>query len=342
MSNTIYLKSPLDGNLYCKTSGHFTLHLKKHGLTYQDYYETYVLGYCPTCACGSKLTLYVGTDTHARSCGKRACVGKITSEVKQNWTPEQRKKDSDNKKAALAAETPEKKQQRKDKCKETCLDRFGVEFSGQSDQQKEKSKKTKFERYGDEYYNNSTMISVTNLAKPREEKDEINEKRRLTNLDMHGVENCCLIPGNSSKSNTGNAKIKDYTLPSGQVIGVRGYEPNALDTLLESYQESDILLHDDYSEYQIQVFSYTSDKGRIAKYYPDMYIPSENRIIEIKSQWWWDGNGKTDEKYTTRLANNLRKRQAVIDAGYNYEVWLYNSKTNYRVLKDDADFQTQH
>jgi hypothetical protein len=284
----------------------------------------------------------VSTHLHPRSCGKPVCVGKITSDVKQNWTPEQREQDSANKKAASAAETPEKKQQRNDKRKATNLKNHGVEWSTQSETMKSKSKQTKLVRHGDENYNNSKMISATNLAKPREEKDEINEKRRLTNLDMHGVENCCLIPGNSSKSNKGNAKIKDYTLPSGKVIGVRGYEPNAMDTLLESYQESDILMHDDYSEYQIQVFSYTSDKGRIAKYYPDIYIPSENRIIEIKSQWWWDGNGKTDEKYTTRLANNLRKRQAVIDAGYNYEVWLFTSKTNYRVLKDDADFQTKH
>lgn len=342
MTATIYLESLLDGNTYCKTNGQFSRHLRNHGLTYQDYYETYVLGYCPTCACGSKLTLYTTTNTYPRSCGKRACVGKITSEVKKNWTPEQRKQDSDNKKAASAAETPEKKQSRKDKCKETNLKNHGVEWTTQSEVVKIKAKKTKLDRHGDENYNNSTMISATNLAKPREEKDEINEKRRVTNLITYGVENTCMLPSHSSKTNTANAKVKDYILPSGKIIGVRGYEPTAIDTLLGLYQESDILLHDDYSEYQIQVFSYTSGSGRNAKYYPDIYIPSENRIIEIKSQWWWDGNGKTDEKYTTRLANNLRKRQAVIDAGYNYEVWLYNSKTNYRVLKDDADFQTEH
>lgn len=341
MNNAINLKSPYDDNIYTSKLM-FNKHLKSIGLTYQEYHETHVTGYSPLCSCGSPTTFYPTTNTYARSCGKRACVGKITSEVKQNWTTEQREKDSANKKAASAAETPEKKQQRKDRCKETNLKNHGVEWTTQSEDVKTKAKKTKLDRHGDENYNNSTMISATNLAKPREEKDEINEKRRVTNLITYGVENTCMLPSHSSKANTANAKIKDYVLPSGNVIGVRGYEPNALDTLLESYQESDILLHDDYSEYQIQVFSYTSDKGRNAKYYPDIYIPSENRIIEIKSQWWWDGNGKTDEKYTTRLANNLRKRQAVIDAGYNYEVWLYNSKTNYRVLKDDADFQTQH
>lgn len=342
MCKAIYLESPLDGKTYCKTNGHFSLHLRSNGIDYREYYETYITGVTPLCDCGKKLTFHQGSHRYAKSCGHPKCVGKQVSSTIKSWTPEQKKENSNNKKAASAVKTPEQKQQRKDKCKATNMKNHGVEWTTQSEEVKTKSKKTKLDRYGDENYNNSTMISVTNLAKPREEKDEINEKRRLTNLNMHGVENCCLIPGNSSKSNTGNAKIKDYTLPSGQIIGVRGYEPNALDTLLETYQESDILLHDDYSIYQIQVFSYMSDKGRIAKYYPDIYIPSENRIIEIKSQWWWDGNGKTDEKYTTRLANNLRKRQAVIDAGYNYEVWLYNSKTNYRVLKDDADFQTQH
>lgn len=194
MSKATYLLSPIDGNTYCKTNGKFTIHLREYGLTYQDYYETYILGYCPICACGSKVTMNVSTHLHPRSCGKPVCVGKITSDVKQNWTPEQREQDSANKKAASAAETPEKKQQRNDKRKATNLKNHGVEWSTQSETMKSKSKQTKLVRHGDENYNNSKMISATNLAKPREEKDEINEKRRLTNLDMHGVENCCLIP----------------------------------------------------------------------------------------------------------------------------------------------------
>jgi hypothetical protein len=62
------------------------------------------------------------------------------------------------------------------------------------------------------------------------------------------------------------------------------------------------------------------------------------KIIEVKSRWWWDGNGS--EKYKSRLKNNLKKRQAVLDKGYIYELWLFENKNNYKILKNDTDFQT--
>jgi hypothetical protein len=75
------------------------------------------------------------------------------------------------------------------------------------------------------------------------------------------------------------------------------------------------------------------------KYYPDIYIPKENKIIEVKGRWWWDGNGI--EKYKSRLVNNLKKRSAVLDTGYNYEVWLFEDRKNYRILKNDTDFNIE-
>lgn len=75
------------------------------------------------------------------------------------------------------------------------------------------------------------------------------------------------------------------------------------------------------------------------KYYPDIYIPKENKIIEVKGMWWWNGNGIA--KYESRLKNNLKKRDAVLEAGYQYEVWLFEDKNNYRILKDETDFITK-
>ena len=83
-------------------------------------------------------------------------------------------------------------------------------------------------------------------------------------------------------------------------------------------------------------FCYVNLNEHTALYYPDIYIPKENKIVEVKSRWWWDGNG--DEKHKSRLINNLKKRQSVLAKGFMYELWLFEDSKNYRILINDSDF----
>lgn len=48
----------------------------------------------------------------------------------------------------------------------------------------------------------------------------------------------------------------------------------------------------------------------------DIYIPSQNRCIEVKSIW-------TAEK---SKHNIFLKQEAAKQLGYNYEIWVYNAK----------------
>jgi hypothetical protein len=89
-------------------------------------------------------------------------------------------------------------------------------------------------------------------------------------------------------------------------------------------------------DYAIPIFQYSDHRRHILKYYPDIYIPSDNKIIEVKSCWWWDGNG--DQKHKSRLTNNLKKRQSVLAKGFMYELWLFEDSKNYRILFNDPDF----
>jgi len=68
----------------------------------------------------------------------------------------------------------------------------------------------------------------------------------------------------------------------------------------------------------------------------DIYIPSENKIIEVKSRWWWDIN--KNERYCHRLSNNLLKRGAVINCGYKFQLWIFEDTKPYRILENDEDF----
>lgn len=338
MSCTKYITSKIDNQVYCKKNGQFTRHLRKHNLTYKEYYEIYVTGITPLCICMKPCTFYQKDESYAKSCGKPECAGVFLSETKQNWTAEQRKRDSENKKKAAAKRTPEQIASIVEKASKTSYKKYGVRWMSQSDIQKQNSRKTKLERYGNEHYSGWEKSAAKNRAKTPEEQDEINEKRRQTNLERHGVECLFLRPDTKKLLNRGNASIKEYTLPSGKIIGIRGYENLALDQLLKIYNENELQIHDNFTEYVLETFQYQSmDRKRI--YHPDIYIPKENLIIEVKSNWWWNGN--LNEKYHSRLKNNLKKREAVITAGYKFQLWLFENKFTYKILEDEIDFQKE-
>lgn len=335
VSTTIYKISKIDNVNYCKTNGQFSRHIAAHNLTYRAYHETYETGICVLCDCGQPATFYQKTEMYAGSCGMPKCVGSAASNTKSKWSAAQKHQDSANKQAAAAARTDEQRHQQLERARVTFKTKYGVAWGSEMDSQKEKSKKTKLEKYGIETYNNSKSISLTNLAKSLEEKNAINQKRRDTNLKKYGIANVLMSQSIRQKSAKSNCEGKLYKLPSGNNCRIRGYENLALDILfyISGYTESQLVIDDadNFKKNLIPTFQYISVARHKLHYFPDIYIPHENRIIEVKSQWWWDGNGK--DKYQSRLKNNLRKRQAVIDAGHNYEVWIFSSNTQYEILK---------
>lgn len=331
MSKAVYITSKIDGVSYCKTNGQFTRHLRSNNLTYQEYYETYISKISPKCSCGEPLTFYQKSESYANSCGNPTCVGINVSKTKQLWTDSQRLADANNKKAAANLRTPEEIAARTAKSKATFKQKYGVEWATQSIEFKDKSRKTKLDRYGNEYYANSSKTSKSWQAMPTEKINQIVEKRRLTCLERFGVENALMKPEARVNSAKANSLGRKFVLPSGRIIGIRGYEDIVLSKLLETYSELDLQVDDRLSKYQLPVFDYIDHRRHHLKYYPDIYILKENKLIEVKSRWWWDGNGL--DRYKSRLKNNLRKKDAVLQAGYEYEVWLFESRLEYKVLQ---------
>jgi hypothetical protein len=52
------------------------------------------------------------------------------------------------------------------------------------------------------------------------------------------------------------------------------------------------------------------------RHYVDIFIPSQNKCIEVKSTW-------TSEKKKDTI---FLKQNAAKELGYNYEIWVYNRK----------------
>lgn len=212
-----------------------------------------------------------------------------------------------------------------DKMKETTFERYGLEYATQSEKVKDKIKKSNLEKYGFEYGLQS---------------EEVKEKRRLTNLEKYGVECClqsqeikdklkqtCLVkygvehvsqnPEIAEKQNRHSYYFKQYIMPSGAAIDIQGYEHYALDELLkkENIEENDIIIG---SKNVPEIWFFNTEKNKKCRHFVDIFIPSQNKCIEVKSTWTFHKNKNIV----------LLKQNAAKELGYLYEIWIYNNKGN--------------
>jgi len=104
-------------------------------------------------------------------------------------------------------------------------------------------------------------------------------------------------------------------LPSGMIVKVQGYERFAIPYLLNKYDESDLLIkHCDIKEKTGDIIYYNNKKDY--RYYPDIFILPENKIIEVKS------------KYTLfKHIDDIRlKKNACIKLNLNFDILVFNYK----------------
>jgi hypothetical protein len=117
-----------------------------------------------------------------------------------------------------------------------------------------------------------------------------------------------------SKNIKQNYRKKIYILPSNKIIEIQGYENFALDELIinEKIDESNIIT----GIKNVPNIWYFDENGIKHRHYVDIFIPSQNRCIEVKSTW----TAKKNEH------NIFLKQNAAKELGYKYEIWIYNNK----------------
>ena len=108
------------------------------------------------------------------------------------------------------------------------------------------------------------------------------------------------------------SRYKKYTMPSGRIINIQGYENRALDQLLKKYCESDLLVTPKEINKKTETIHYIGIDNKPHSYCPDFFIISENKIIEVKSEW----------TYNQHLQINLLKKNACINKGFNFEFMI--------------------
>jgi hypothetical protein len=144
-------------------------------------------------------------------------------------------------------------------------------------------------------------LLMSKIQKEKQGSPETNKKRSNTlkekwNNDEYAEK--CLY---------GSLRYKKFTMPSGKIVKLQGYEPKALAELLKNYQEDDIVIGVKEINKSVGKIIYMSVDGK-HRYIPDFYIKSINTIIEVKSEFTYNIN---------KIHNEL-KRQACLDLGFNF------------------------
>ena len=105
---------------------------------------------------------------------------------------------------------------------------------------------------------------------------------------------------------------KEFIFPSGKIEFIQGYEHFALNELLhlENIEEDEILV----GAKNVPKIWYKDENDKLHRHYVDIFIPSKNLCIEVKSTW------------TMKKTNVFLKQSAGKELGYNYEIWVYDPK----------------
>jgi len=212
----------------------------------------------------------------------------------------------------------------KNKVKNTCFEKFGVTNPFQSEEIKNRIKKYNIDKYGFECNSKSKELKnkyrQTCLNKygceSHTQNDFVKQKIKQSNIIKYGVENVMHDVKIMEKASKNAYKLKEYKFTSGNIIKIQGYEGFALDYLLtnEHLEESNIIT----GVKNVPVIWYYDKNNKKHRHYVDIYIPIQNRCIEVKSTW--TAKQKTD--------TIMLKQKAAKDMGYNYEIWIYDRKSN--------------
>lgn len=145
--------------------------------------------------------------------------------------------------------------------------------------------------------------------------DSVKKKFKQTCLKKYGVENPTQNAEIAEKASNNAYRIKTYILPSGKVLKCQGYEPFALRDLVGSNINEDDIIN---QKPKVPEIWFTDNNNEEHRYYVDIYIPSKNKCIEVKSLYTYNDNVKT----------NILKQEAAKNLGYDFEFWIYDNKGN--------------
>ena len=105
-------------------------------------------------------------------------------------------------------------------------------------------------------------------------------------------------------------------MPDGEIVNIQGYENKALDILLKTHGQHDIVVCGKKHRFEY-IFN-----NKVKNYYPDIFIPDKKLYIEVKSTY----------TYKVSLDQNIAKRKAVEISGFAFQFWVLDEKAALTIL----------
>jgi hypothetical protein len=167
-------------------------------------------------------------------------------------------------------------------------------------------------------------VLVKNGAKIRDQKEAANlETTKLSkeksNIEKYGVRNPMQNQSFFDKAMKSGFRYRSYTIRDTTFDNIQGYEPQCIEYLVEKngINPKDICAGSRQPT-KIPTIKYTIDEKSHC-YFPDIFIPKLNLLIEVKSEYTLGRRRKI----------NFLKQQEARKAGYNHQIILFNNRGKY-------------
>ena len=209
---------------------------------------------------------------NSRHCGSKCANGNPKTQTARNRTVQQRYGVDNVFQSATV----------KDAVRETCLREYGAEHYSQTDAFAASTRKTRA-KHSDEKKKEINQKKIKTWQKNYgvdhcSKAVSVRKKTKSTNLERYGAENPNQVPQFHTKGILSRRNYKVYTFPSGRTYNVQGFEPKAIDILLESgYTEEQIQLtgRPGIKYFWSSSDGYGDDKWHV--HHPDIVLPLERQ-----------------------------------------------------------------
>ena len=194
---------------------------------------------------------------------------------------------------------------------------------------REKISRTSIEKYGTKHFFQSQAIreKITHTFQDRygvvnpSQIDNVKKKKEATFMSKFGVVNPSQSPEVQAKK-TSSSKKKIFISPGGKRYDLDGYEPYAIDLLIKSgLNDEDILTGKQITSLLGNICFRKGEKK--SYYHPDIFIASQQKIIEVKSEYW----------YNRQIDLNQLKRDAILSMNLLFEFWVFDTSLKLSILK---------
>lgn len=204
----------------------------------------------------------------------------------------------------INSRSDEEKQDILQKSHTTSLLKYGENSYAKTDESKQRSIRRNMKKFG-----------VPNQLQYYSKLPKSKQKTQDTNFKKYGVRHPMQNATIADKASKKSLRYYNYTFPSGRIDRIQGYENFALNELiLIGIHEDDIIT----KRTEVPEVWWFDAKGIKHRYYVDTYIKSQQLCIESKSPYTAEQKGK----------DIFIKQQAVKDAGFYCEIWVYDRKGN--------------